>query len=115
MKCQILFSGKNKKNIDNLSSAKFDHSMVSVKHAYVIGKFSQIAAYAYPHKQNVRLAEWLVLLTAYAYPHKQNVRLAEWLVLLTAYAYPHKQNVRLAEWLVLLTFDHKVLNSIQLA
>ena len=31
MKCQILFSGKNKKNIISLSSAEFAHSMVSVK------------------------------------------------------------------------------------
>ena len=30
MKCQILFSRKNKKNIISLSSAKFAHSMVSV-------------------------------------------------------------------------------------
>ena len=30
MKCQSLFSGKNKKNIINLSSAEFDHSKVSV-------------------------------------------------------------------------------------
>ena len=31
MKCQILFSWKNKKNITNLSSAESAHSMVSVK------------------------------------------------------------------------------------
>ena len=31
MKCQSLFSGENEKNIINLSSAKFVHSMVSVK------------------------------------------------------------------------------------
>ena len=31
MKCQILFSGKNKKNIINLLSAEFTHSTVSVK------------------------------------------------------------------------------------
>ena len=30
MKCQILFSGKDKKNIINLLSANFAHSMVSV-------------------------------------------------------------------------------------
>ena len=30
MKCQILFSRKNKKNITNLSSAESAHSMVSV-------------------------------------------------------------------------------------
>ena len=31
MKCQILFSRKNKKNITNLLSAESAHSMVSVK------------------------------------------------------------------------------------
>ena len=31
MKCQILFSRKNKKNIISLSSAEFAHSMVNVK------------------------------------------------------------------------------------
>ena len=31
MKCQILFSRKNKKNIISLSSAEFVHSMVNVK------------------------------------------------------------------------------------
>ena len=31
MKCQILFSGKNKKNVSNLSSAEFAHSNLSVK------------------------------------------------------------------------------------
>ena len=30
MKCQILFSRKNKKNTISLSSAEFDHSRVSV-------------------------------------------------------------------------------------
>ena len=30
MKCQVLFSRKNKKNITSLSSAEFAHSMVSV-------------------------------------------------------------------------------------
>ena len=30
MKCQILFSGKNKKNIISLSYAEFTHSMESV-------------------------------------------------------------------------------------
>ena len=32
MKCQILFSGKNKKNIINLSSAENDQRVVKVKH-----------------------------------------------------------------------------------
>ena len=31
MKCQILFSGKNKKKVVNLSSAEFSHSTESVK------------------------------------------------------------------------------------
>ena len=31
MRCQILFAGKNKKNIISLSSAEFAHNMVSVK------------------------------------------------------------------------------------
>ena len=31
MKCQILFSGKNKKNLIILSSAESAHSMVSVR------------------------------------------------------------------------------------
>ena len=31
MKCQILFSGKNKRNLINLSSAEPTHSMISVK------------------------------------------------------------------------------------
>ena len=31
MKCQILFSKKNKKNVINLSSTKFAHSVVSVE------------------------------------------------------------------------------------
>ena len=31
IKCQILFSGKNKKNITNLSSAEFAHKVVTVK------------------------------------------------------------------------------------
>ena len=31
MKCQILFSGKNKKNIINLSSAESAHSVLIVK------------------------------------------------------------------------------------
>ena len=31
MKCQILFSGKNLKNITNLSSAEFVHRVVTVK------------------------------------------------------------------------------------
>ena len=31
MKCQILFSGKNKKNITNLSSAKLDQRVIKVK------------------------------------------------------------------------------------
>ena len=30
MKCQILFSGKNKKNITNLSSAELDKVVVKV-------------------------------------------------------------------------------------
>ena len=33
MKCQILFSRKNEKNITSLSSAEFVHSMVSVNEA----------------------------------------------------------------------------------
>ena len=32
MKCQILFSGKNKKNIINLSSAENAQRVVKVKH-----------------------------------------------------------------------------------
>ena len=32
MKCQILFSRKNKTNISSLSSAEFAHNMVSVKY-----------------------------------------------------------------------------------
>ena len=31
MKCQILFSGDNKKNIDNLSSAELARRVVTVK------------------------------------------------------------------------------------
>ena len=31
MKCQILFSGKNKKNIINLLSVEFVHTVVKVK------------------------------------------------------------------------------------
>ena len=31
MKCQNLFSGKNKKNIIELSFAEFAHSMISIK------------------------------------------------------------------------------------
>ena len=31
MKCQILFSGKNKKNITNLPSAELAHRVVKVK------------------------------------------------------------------------------------
>ena len=35
MKCQILLSGRNKKNIINLSSAEFAHKVVKVKdHLY---------------------------------------------------------------------------------
>ena len=30
MKCQILFSGKNKKNVLDLSSAEFAHGVLSV-------------------------------------------------------------------------------------
>ena len=35
MKCLILFSGKNKKTLMNLSSAKSAHSMVSAKNCIV--------------------------------------------------------------------------------
>ena len=37
MKCQILFSRKNKKNMISLSSAEFAHSMVSVKQGAILG------------------------------------------------------------------------------
>ena len=36
MKCQILFSKKNKKMIISFSSAEFVHSMVSVKYHLII-------------------------------------------------------------------------------
>ena len=36
MKCQILFSGKNKTNITNLSSAELDKRVVKVKQAGAI-------------------------------------------------------------------------------
>ena len=39
MKCQILFSRKNKKNIANLSSAESAHSIVSVKEATCAREF----------------------------------------------------------------------------
>ena len=35
MKCQILFSGKNKKNIINLSSAEFANWVINVKLYYI--------------------------------------------------------------------------------
>ena len=35
MKCQNLFSGKNKKNINDLSSAELAHRMIRVKLVYV--------------------------------------------------------------------------------
>ena len=35
MKCQILFTGKNKKNIINLSSAENAQRVVKVKHVYL--------------------------------------------------------------------------------
>ena len=38
MKCQILFSTKNKKNIIKLSSAESAHSVVSVKYKNTYGK-----------------------------------------------------------------------------
>ena len=39
MKCQILFSGKNKKNSISLSFSEFDHSMVNIKkYNYSISK-----------------------------------------------------------------------------
>ena len=34
MMCRILFSGKNKKNITNLSPAEFAQRVVKVKHVY---------------------------------------------------------------------------------
>ena len=37
MKCQILFSGKNKKNIINLSSAEFAQKVVEIKKENVSG------------------------------------------------------------------------------
>ena len=36
MKCQILFSMKNKKNIIKLSSVESDHRVVKVKHMFVM-------------------------------------------------------------------------------
>ena len=36
MKCQILFSGKNKKNISNLLSAKSAQSLIKVKKTFKI-------------------------------------------------------------------------------
>ena len=36
MKCQILFSGKNKKNIINLPSAELDQRVVKVKASFKI-------------------------------------------------------------------------------
>ena len=38
MKCQILFSGKNKKNIINLPSAENAQRVVKVKHQIVFHK-----------------------------------------------------------------------------
>ena len=40
MKCQILFSKKNKKNIISLSSAEFAHSVLIVKRQLFIKNFS---------------------------------------------------------------------------
>ena len=34
MKCQILFSKKNKKDVISLSSAEYAHNVISVKHSY---------------------------------------------------------------------------------
>ena len=41
MKCQTLFSGKDKKNIINLESAEFSKSMLKVKShlPYILGYF----------------------------------------------------------------------------
>ena len=38
MKCQILFSRKNKKNITNLSSAESAHREVNIKDGFICGK-----------------------------------------------------------------------------
>ena len=42
MKCQILFSGKSKKNINNLSSPEFAQRVVKVQTLTVIHAFSFI-------------------------------------------------------------------------
>ena len=34
MKCQILFSKKNKKDVISLSSVEYAHNVISVKHSY---------------------------------------------------------------------------------
>ena len=39
MKCQILLSGKNKKNITNLSPAEFAHRVVDRDHEVISGSF----------------------------------------------------------------------------
>ena len=39
MKCQILFTGKNKKNIINLSSAENAQRVVKVKTYHAMGEF----------------------------------------------------------------------------
>ena len=50
MKCQSLFSGKNKKNIINLSSAEFAHNMVSrqqfILHSNTFLQFETLAKLA---------------------------------------------------------------------
>ena len=49
MKCQILFSGKNKKNIINLSSAENAQRVVKVKapHKTVAGNFFRYRFFCY--------------------------------------------------------------------
>ena len=41
MKCQILFSGKNKKYINDLSSAEFAHRVVKINHLFVYQTFNK--------------------------------------------------------------------------
>ena len=49
MKCQILFYGKNKKNLINLSSAESVHSMVS-NDSQMSAKKKVLQNYAFPEQ-----------------------------------------------------------------
>ena len=56
MKCQILFHGKNKKNITNLSSVENAQRVVKVNHTYA---FCLNVSFYYIVKRNVGLTSML--------------------------------------------------------